>query len=264
MNVLRKKREKLTFIDIQKFVNEAVQCFSSIENVVFTGGEPFLLHEELLKSVSYLKSLQKNVRIVSNAYWAKNYRTAYELLSLYKEAGLTEINYSTGDDHLQYVPFDNIVYATRAALDLNFPVAINIEYNYCKKFGIATLLNDVRLIKYKNRKNFIVNNGFWIPNKSQAEYWDYHKEREKIKEKERIQGCDSIFLNITLSPDKTLFSCCGFAAKKNRYLQMGKFVSGHLKEYYEQQFDDLLKIWLFTSGPLAIAKFVNMYSPDKK
>ena len=116
-----------------------------------------------LKAVKYASSLHKMSRIVSNAYWAKNYKTAYCMLRKYKESGLCEINYSTGDSHQEYVPYDNIVFACRAALDLSLSTGVNVETHECKKFHTKTLQSDVRLLKYETRKNFWIKSGLWIP-----------------------------------------------------------------------------------------------------
>lgn len=251
-----KRKEKLSFIEIKNIINDFLKEFPSIEVIIFTGGEPFLLGDDLLKAIKYTSSLHKMSRIVSNAYWAKNYKTAYCMLRKYKESGLCEINYSTGDSHQEYVPYDNIVFACRAALDLSLPTGVNVETHECKKFHARILQNDKRLLKYETKNSFWIKSGVWIPCDS-----DRDLESNKIQSQNRSlkeHGCNSLFHNLTVSPDKALFSCCGFNVDQNSFLQFGKYGRENLKEAYFSQFDDLLKLWLFVSGPKAVAEFINV------
>lgn len=260
-----KRKERLSISDIKKIISETTNSFPSIKLVVFTGGEPFLLQDELLDAISYVSRLGKRSRIVSNAYWAYSYKQAYFILNELKRRGLNEINFSTGDEHQEFVPYENIVYACRAALDLSFPVAVNIESNENKKFKMETLSNDTRLLKYKYHPSFFISNGLWIAydkeENKQSEICEKtitpHKNKEEI-------GCETIFNNIAVSPKKQLFSCCGFYAPHTPLLQFGKFGEGDISENYHSQFDDLLKIWLFTSGPHSIAKFINQYKGERR
>nr|WP_278705504.1 radical SAM protein [Bacteroides intestinalis] len=256
-----KRKEKLSFVEIKNIIDDFLKEFPSIEVIIFTGGEPFLLGDDLLKAVKYASSLHKMSRIVSNAYWAKNYKTAYCMLRKYKESGLCEINYSTGDSHQEYVPYDNIVFACRAALDLSLSTGVNVETHECKKFHTKTLQSDVRLLKYETRKNFWIKSGLWIPNDSESNLNPRKNQFTQMNVKE--SGCDTLFRNVTISPNKILFSCCGFNIDENVFLQFGKYGREDLKKAYLSQFDDLLKLWLFVSGPIVIAKFLNKYKANQ-
>jgi len=260
-----KRKERLSIGDMKKVISEAISSFPSIRIIIFTGGEPFLLRDELLDAIGYASGLGRCTRVVSNAYWAYRYKQAYSLLKELKKRGLNEINYSTGDEHQEFVPYDNIVYACRAALDLSFSVAVNIEAHENKKFKMETLSNDVRLLKYRNNPSFLISNGLWIAYDEEA------KKKSKMcdtvnmcsRNKEEV-GCDTLFNNIAVSPIKQLFSCCGFFAPRTPLLQFGKLGEGDISTNYNRQFDDLLKIWLFTSGPHNIARFINQYKSGEK
>lgn len=260
-----KRKEKLSVSDMKKVINEAISSFPSIKIVIFTGGEPFLMRDELLEVIGYVANLGRCTRVVSNAYWAYSYKQAYSLLKELKKKGLDEINFSTGDEHQEFVPYENIIYACRAALDLSLSVAVNIEAHENKKFKMETLNNDIRLLKYRNNPLFFISNGLWIAYDEEAKkkpktYGDvdiYCKDEKRI-------GCDTLFNNIAVSPKKQLFSCCGFFAPHTPLLQFGKLGEGDISTNYNRQFDDLLKIWLFTSGPHDIARFINRYKSGKK
>lgn len=87
---------------------DTVHSFGIVRLVVFTGGEPFLLGEDLYTAVEYAAKRGFLTRIVTNAYWATSLERAGEVLSRLKEAGLTEINCSCDDFHQEHIPLDQI------------------------------------------------------------------------------------------------------------------------------------------------------------
>lgn len=121
-------KQLLDFDSIKSIIDEVLHTFDSVEVVIFTGGESFLLGDSLVKAVKYVKEQRLLSRVVTNAYWAVSYDKAISTLRPLVEAGLTEINYSTGDDHQAFVPIQNIVNATLAANDLNLKtIVINTQ-----------------------------------------------------------------------------------------------------------------------------------------
>lgn len=60
----------------------------------------------LLSLIKHIHSNNLLCRVVTNGYWAKSSEIALDILSKCKEAGLDEINFSTGDDHLEYVSIE--------------------------------------------------------------------------------------------------------------------------------------------------------------
>lgn len=103
--------------------------------VVLTGGECFTYGESLSKVIEYAaKRYDLLVRIVTNAYWANTLELARKRLKPYVEAGLKEINFSTGDEHLEYVSFKNIKNACLASVDFGLVPLVNIESRDDKRF----------------------------------------------------------------------------------------------------------------------------------
>lgn len=97
--------------------------------VIFTGGECTLLKEDLFEAINYASSLGLATRVVTNGYWAKTDESAKEMVERLVSAGLTEINFSAGDEHAKFVPLDRIVHAVKTcAENPSFSnVVINIE-----------------------------------------------------------------------------------------------------------------------------------------
>ncbi|MBB4910086.1 GTP 3',8-cyclase MoaA family protein [Actinophytocola algeriensis] len=58
---------------------------------------------------------------------ARNPRTAARGIARLADAGLREINFSTGDQHAKFVPVENVIRGARAAVDAGLPVSVMIE-----------------------------------------------------------------------------------------------------------------------------------------
>lgn len=89
-------------------IDSAVSTYKDLQVVVLTGGECFLNMTYLLSLIKHIHSHNLTCRVVTNGFWAKSKEIAVKLLSECKKSGLDEINFSTGDDHLQYVSIDKI------------------------------------------------------------------------------------------------------------------------------------------------------------
>src|SRR5262249_18484162 len=85
--------------------------------VVFTGGEPTLAGRDLLTAIDRAATHGMVVRIVTNCYWAAKRHVARRRVQTFVDAGLNEINFSTGDQHTRFVPLDNVIRATHASLE---------------------------------------------------------------------------------------------------------------------------------------------------
>src|SRR5687767_12928754 len=72
------------------------------DNVVFTGGESTLRWRDLLVAIRHAKTLHFPTRLVTNAHWATSLDRASALTRELHEAGLDEINFSTGDEHVRF------------------------------------------------------------------------------------------------------------------------------------------------------------------
>ena len=109
--------------------------FSAIEqakkldfrNVVFTGGEPTLRWDDLLAAIRFASELDLPTRVVTNAYWATDAEAAKARVRALINSGLKEINFSTGDEHVRFVPLDHVANAILAAVECGLTPAVMIE-----------------------------------------------------------------------------------------------------------------------------------------
>ncbi len=249
---------RLSIEDMKFYIDQALKFYSdSLKVLVLTGGESFLLKDDLIEIVKYGSSKGLVTRIVTNAFWAKDYQTAYDILLNLRENGLNEINYNTGDDHQEWVPYDNIVTACIAAMDLNLTCIVNVETHDNAIFDGNTFFQDSRLSTYfdytKYEKPLKIEKGLWIPFNS-----DSHITSETIVPKEDVSKtrCHSLFTTIAINPFSYMMSCCGLVSEHILPLRLGSLKKHSIKELYELQFIDLLKIWLYTEGPYNVLKYV--------
>ena len=193
-----KSKEKLQLDKVIKFI-QSTKEIEEIEEVGITGGEPFL-NFPALKEITYTSSLMgKKVSIMTNGYWAKDYETAYSMLSELKRRGLTSLGTSCDSFHQKYIPIENIKNLLRAANELKIPVGINLIYENNNSMG--KLINEIqdefiqqKLIPFQ-----------WMPVGRAKEYLD-EKDIKKYKIPE-ILYCNN-FSTFNIDYNKKIYPCC--------------------------------------------------------
>lgn len=254
-NPQRKKR--LSLDEMKSYVDQAITYYGdSIRVLVLTGGECFLLKEDLPCIIEYGNSKGLATRVVTNGYWASTYEKSYKILLRLRECGLKEINFSTGDDHLQWVSYENIVNGTCASMDLGLTCALNVECHEKSQFNAKVFLKEERFADYFNISKYqpplLVEQGIWMPfdKKALLSYEGMEIETAGCKR------CSSIFSTIAINPYSVQMSCCGLMCEYLKPLRLGFLCKDSMKTLYELNFKDLIKIWLFTEGPHAILEYI--------
>lgn len=263
------KNDRLSLDDMKNYIDQSLEAYSTIKVLVLTGGECFTLGNDLDNIIKYGADKGLVVRVVTNAYWAKSFKKAYKRLKELSELGLKEVNVSTGDEHLKWVSYDNIVYTISASLKLNLTTVINVETSPMSDFSSKQLKEDTRLIKYFEKfidKKLMVFNGVWMPFTKSTE----NEMKSNGNDKSKKNGvcltnrCTSLFNTISINPFHQVNACCGLTSEYIPYLTLGNAKKYSIKKLYEYQFDDFLKIWLFNEGPQKIMEFVSEIEPNKK
>lgn len=99
----------MTIDEMKHYVDICMDAYpDSIKYLDLTGGECFLLGNDLDEIVSYGKERGLSVALVSNGYWGKSYSSALERIIKLKAAGLKSIAFSVGDDH-QHIDRKSVV-----------------------------------------------------------------------------------------------------------------------------------------------------------
>lgn len=251
------KQQRLTIGEMVYYIDQVKNDFSdSVKLLVLTGGESFLLGDELISIIEYAHSHGLRTRIVTNGYWAMTEESAIKKISQLRKSGLDEINFSTGDEHMQWIPLDNIYNGIKASMGQGIVTAVNIETHNSSSFNSTIFINQGNLFKYFDKTTYRyplrVVSGLWVPF-AKHEQITY----EEKKSPHPAFGCDSILTTLAISPYSQLMACCGLPCEYLTTLRLGNLKEYTIKELYESQYRDLFKLWLFTEGPQSIMEYIH-------
>ena len=117
----------------------------------FTGGEPFLNFDLLLKAVEIAHLLNiPSTFVETNCYWCRDDRVTREKLEALKESGLEGILVSVNPFYLEYVPFERTERCIRVASEVfaQNTMVYQQEYYYrFKELGIKAKLPVEKYLK---------------------------------------------------------------------------------------------------------------------
>jgi len=245
---------------IKKYIDQAMAQFPSIELFVLTGGECFLLGKKLSKIIAHATSYSLMTRVVTNGFWANTYDNALEKLSPIIKAGLTEINFSTGDNHQQYVKIENIINGTLAAYEQGIrSICISIESQPNASFTSEQIKSNASLSPLIDEGSLKIIDASWMPVKNKPADSLEADCRKIVMKGVTKQPCRHMFNNITINPYGQMLACCGLTVEYNKFLKLGSVEHFTMKELYDSQFKDFFKFWLFVDGPEYIYEKVMKY-----
>lgn len=238
----------ITPAEISAIISDS-ESIESIRLVVFTGGEAFLLGDKLVKLVAQVTKQQRFSRIVTNGFWATTKGAAERKLYALKEAGLGEINFSTGPEHQKFVPIDRIANGVRAAALLGIQSAVMIELHDGAKIDMRPFESDEIQMLIEAGK-VILKCSPWMsftPGEDRRQSDGYRKITDGA-----AQGCSVIYNTITVSPKHRLIACCGLTMEEIPELEIGDLKISTITDLLRNTPDDILKTWIHISGPKAI------------
>lgn len=250
-----KRNMRLTKEQMLGYMEQVKRDFPSVISLVLTGGECTLLPElsEIIDVATHRYGF--SVRIVSNAHWARTIDKARAKVQEWRKAGLEEINFSTGDEHLKFVSAQTIKNAILASVEVGMVPFVNVESQENHQFNSKYFLKDPELSTLVKDNKLIIANGVWIDFK--------HPEEIAKKPKDinipSFQRCENLFNGITITPDNRMKACCGITSNKIKYLDLGNPEKYSLKHLFNNQFSDFIKIWLHTEGAHKILEFASKY-----
>ena len=236
-------------------------------NVVFTGGEVTLRWDDLLCAISESTRLGFPTRIVTNAHWALSLSDAKKKIQELVDSGLSEINYSTGDEHTRFIPLDRVIYATIAAIEKSLPVHIMIEL--VKKRSIiknSIMKNPLITNLSKDKRDCIkIVESPWMPlSPDQIEEYPESVTTNRLNLSAR-SGCDNILQTYTVQADGKIGACCGLGLRLISELNVGTTNDDHvLRHAVEEAESDLLKLWIHYKGPEKILAWAAEKNPNIK
>ena len=223
--------------------------------VVFTGGEATLRWTELIAGIQLATELDLPTRLVTNAHWAQSDVETLRILQDLIDAGLREINFSTGDEHVRFVPVENVVLATLAALRTKLTVALMIETRKSSAVTRQSLLDllTVASLDASVLERLSIIESPWMPlnPNTVAEYPEgMVVNRSNIH---ASRGCESVLQTYVVGGDGRVSACCGLGMRLIEELKVSNVVfEGFLEQAILDSEEDLIKQALRAKGPIKL------------
>lgn len=233
-----------------KRIEEAYQTFPALKLIVFSGGESFLLKDDLYAAIKHAHNLGLMTRCVTNAFWGKTINTAKRTVAKLVASGISEINISTGSDHQKWVPFESIENAAQVLVDAGVFTLVTIERDAENTNCYEQAVNSpvFKNLAQEQPLLFSMQCNSWMPF-----HEDYEKRGEPIGTAVP-DGCAQIFHNLVVTPHDQLAACCGLTFEHILEMKLGALSEKSMSKMFNEALDDFLKIWIHMDGPTKIMR----------
>lgn len=238
--------QRLSKESIKANILKAHTHFPKLKLVVFSGGECFLLKDELIECISYCSELGLAIRCVTNGFWGKTENKASEIANKVAEAGCSEINISTGIEHQEWVPFSSVVNAATALVDQKIRVVMMFEKDNADSQVLNSALSDPRFQALRRSPFFQHRINAWM-------YFNgKHLDHGEPVDRTILHGsCEQLLTNIVITPNNFVSACCGLTFEYIPEMTLGNVeeMECNIRDLYFSQLDDFLKLLIKTDGP---------------
>ncbi|MCQ6274661.1 radical SAM protein [Bacillus sp. V3B] len=256
-------KTRLSLDEVHSVIEQAAELDYRL--IVFTGGEATLNKRALIAGIKKAVELNLPVRLVTNAHWGKTIDLARKMISELQDAGLSEINFSTGDQHTRFVPLDNVMNATLAAVEYNMPATIMVEIFQDRSIS-KSVVEDHAIFKYaiNNYPYGIINiiESPWMPISTRPSYKYPLGLTTNRKNLAVTKGCDSVLSTTTILADGNIAACCGIGMRKIPELKLGNIRDTKINKADNEAESDFLKRWIKIEGPEKILAWAAEHDPE--
>jgi hypothetical protein len=244
-----RRQGRLSLQQMTDAIDEAVASFPALQLVVWSGGECFLLGDDLHQAIAHANANGLATRCVSNGFWGGTARTARRTVAKLRQAGLTEINFSTGLEHQQWVPVESVIQAAQVCVDGGIHTLVNVEKDTEDSTCFQRISNDgaIQLLLAERGNLFTLQSNTWMPFHDDAQDRGHQAERSIID-----KPCDQVLQNLVVTPFGQISGCCGLTFEYIPEMKLGFLQEGALKEMFLSQLTDFLKLWIHVEGPYRI------------
>lgn len=252
-------KKRLTKEELFFVIDKIMDSLPTVKLIVFSGGECFMLGDDLFDTLSYIRSKGRdiNTRCVTNGYWGSSKKRAKKIAQKLVDARLSEINFSTGLDHQEFVPLDSVMEAAISTIRSDIRTLVTIESDSSESKCLEDFIQHDYFLELSSDCNFTYQVNSWMP---------FHESstirKKDIKVKDLDKGCDQLLENMVVTPHGRISACCGLTFEHLPEMIIGNISQENYFDVYSSQIDDLLKLWIKTHGPLHILKKV--YGEDEE
>lgn len=243
---------RLSLEEMKEAVDKATTAFPTLKLFCVSGGECFLLGDDLYAILAYAASKSLLTRVVTNGFWAKSKASARRAMQRASASGLNELNLSTGRDHARFVAIGTIVNAAEAALDAGLLTFITVEEDAPDSEIVHRVLTDETLqaLKRRDSSRLVITVNTWM------KFNDLHRPRHRSSKEASLPfgGCTSVLDTLVVTPHRDLKICCGLTAEYIPEMRAGALRDADWQSAYDAHATDFIKIWIATDGPLEIIR----------
>jgi hypothetical protein len=245
---------------LHKAIDEAVGL--GFKLVVLSGGEATLRWASCLELIRHATDVGLPTRLVTNGHWATDPEKAKLAATELCEAGLKEVNLSTGDEHVRFVPLETMVTAINALVSSGLDTLVMLELrgeNKVTKIGLIDALEDAVTSKIR----FVESP--WMPMKKGPGSKVRYRPGLDASNVHASTGCDSVLSSFVVAADGRIGACCGLGMRAIPELQVG--VAGgasSLDSAITRAEADFLKVWISTWGTHRIVAWAAQFDPKIK
>jgi Radical SAM superfamily/Iron-sulfur cluster-binding domain len=223
--------------------------------VVFTGGEPTLRKDLLLRAIASAEERGLMTRVVTNAWWARTPTKAEQFVEDLRRAGLQELNTSWDGFHAEFGSLDNVANAVAAGLEAGMRVSVGIvetqEGGSHKQALVAAVADRLGKTKEELRLMPLYVLVDFPAKVGAAESLDL----TGVRAGERVfTGCTEVGTTLSLHPDGTVRGCCGHAVFYTPDLVLGDLRTTRLEDIVEGAQGNIVYWWLRSQGPAGILR----------
>lgn len=239
-------RDRLHIDHIKATIDQIPQGISLI---AFTGGEPFLLGENLIDLVQRAASRGAITRVVTSAYWAKTRKAADRWLQSLSRAGLNELSISWDDFHEEFVDFSNIKNAWSSAKSFGITVGIGTVQAARSKWNIERIRRELGAAEDEPliQSEMPLNLTGRAAEKLQDAGLRYHRS---------LGPCPFVLTGPTLSAKNKLLACCGVIPETDHLILDENFHAENLRDAIQKGMQNALLNWIFLRGPYHVMEWI--------
>ncbi len=264
------KSNTMTILDAENYIHQANE-FSTLEWISFTGGEPFLLPDILVKLITSASSLGLKTECVTNGFWAKTEQIARSQLRQLKTAGLDVINLSVDDFHQEFISLNNIRNCFNAAKHLDLKIVIMCVLSKSSKLHAKTIIEylgddtiyvpqtDSDRTHLDSITTILVESGF-IPAGRASNLITENKSNPNLS---MTGGCPFILRDIAITPGGRVLPCCSAGALTNP-LDIGNINTQPLSTIIEEANKHDLINFLVKYGPHELFRRMGPYTSSNE
>ena len=244
-----KVRGRLSLALMKSYIDKAVSEFPGLKLIAFSGGECFLLKKDLYAAIAHAHQHSLRTRCVTNGFWGKSEKSCQQTVLDLVQAGVDEMNLSTGVDHQKWIPVQSVIRAAKTLVEHGIMTVVTVEMDepgsHCLQDLVA--VPAIRQL-LRQPKLFYLQSNSWMP------FHETSESRRVLSDKNELQGgCRQLFHNVTLTPKSELAACCGLTMEHIPEMKLGCFSSSMpMAAHYYSQLADFLKIWIHVDGPYTI------------